>query len=191
MLKSTPSLWKYRKKLSDHEAEISLNVFTTFELSLSQIGSEQKRKSLSERRVTVHTLTLAAFTNASDVSENLFHIYIHENPHLPGWIRHFVKKRKWDRYRFEDALASSAGLSLLQIRQGEDSELYLSLHVLVAEWLKLRTNKKPRYIEAAVILAMSIMATKPDRMSFQARQSMISHMFMDPEWQEIHHWSTE
>lgn len=172
VLKTTPSLWEYRKKLSDHEAETSLSVFTTFELSFQYIGHRKK-----ERRIIEHVLTLSAFINAGNVSEKLFHTYIHHASRLPCWIRHFLRKGEWDHYIFEDALAELSSLSLLQIRQSENSELNLSLHSLVAEWVRLRTNKKQQYIiEAADILAVCIMAEDPDTMSFPARQSMISHI---------------
>ncbi len=109
VLKTTPSLWEYRKKLSNHEAKTSLSVFTTFELSFSQIGGSRR-----ERRAIEHALTLSAFINARDVSESLFHTYIHKTSLLPCWIRYFLRKGEWNHYKFEDALTGLSNLSLLQ-----------------------------------------------------------------------------
>lgn len=160
VLKTTPSFWEYRKKLGDRQAETSLSVFTTFELSFSQVGRSKEEKQFIER-----ILTLSAFLYEADVSEKLFRAFYHA---MDG---------PWDHYLFEDRMTDASSLSLVQIRQDQASELHLSLHVLVAEWLRLRAkNKKEIILEAANILAAFLKVEDPDGMSFLARESIILHI---------------
>ena len=66
ILESTPQLSQYRKLLGNAEKETSLNVFTTWELSFQQLQSEA-----SENNVEAKLLTLLAFFDEKDISEQL------------------------------------------------------------------------------------------------------------------------
>ena len=70
MLKHTPILWEYRKRLGDDKDETLLSVFTTWELSFQQIGKNNK-----EQTMIGHLLTLVAFINAINVDEDLFKLH--------------------------------------------------------------------------------------------------------------------
>ncbi len=67
ILKSTPQLSHYRKRLGNAEDETSLSVFTTWELSFQQLQSK-----VSENDVEAKLLTLLAFFDEKDISEQLF-----------------------------------------------------------------------------------------------------------------------
>ena len=67
ILESTPQLSQYRKRVGNAEEETSLNVFTTWELSFQQLQSEA-----SENDVEAKLLTLLAFFDEKDISEQLF-----------------------------------------------------------------------------------------------------------------------
>jgi hypothetical protein len=64
VLKHTPSLWEYRKRVGDDKHETLLSVFTTWELSFEHIGKNE-----DERMMIAHFLTLSAFFNAANASE--------------------------------------------------------------------------------------------------------------------------
>ena len=67
ILKNTPQLSQYRRKLGDEEKETSLNVFTTWELSVEQLELQTSADSTEMR-----LLTLFAFFDNKDIAEWLF-----------------------------------------------------------------------------------------------------------------------
>ncbi len=67
ILGSTPQLSQYIKRLGNAEEETSLYMFTTWELSFRQLQSEA-----SEDGVEAKILTLLAYFNEKDISEQLF-----------------------------------------------------------------------------------------------------------------------
>ena len=66
ILTNTPPLSQYRRKLGNDEKETSLNVFTTWELSFQQLQSQA-----SANNVEAKLLTLFAFFDNTDISEQL------------------------------------------------------------------------------------------------------------------------
>jgi hypothetical protein len=65
-----PELWNYRRRLkTDTEVETKLTVFTTWELSLDLISGD-----LTTRKDKIHILTLVAFLDSKEISDNLFGI---------------------------------------------------------------------------------------------------------------------
>ncbi len=106
ILESTPQLSQYRKKLGNAEEETSLNVFTTWELSFQQLQSEA-----SEKDVEAKLLTLLAFFDEKDISEQLFSGFItnqeqiSESAELLTWLNAFSSvEGQWDSDFFEDVL---------------------------------------------------------------------------------------
>jgi hypothetical protein len=67
ILRNTPQLSQYRRKLGDAENETSLNVFTTWQLSFQQLLSNT-----SEDSAAVKLLRLLAFFDNKDISEWIF-----------------------------------------------------------------------------------------------------------------------
>lgn len=68
VLRKTPALWDYRRKRNEADAENSLNVATTWELSFDQITGDSQEEIESKR----HLLTLSAFFGRQNISEGLF-----------------------------------------------------------------------------------------------------------------------
>jgi hypothetical protein len=79
ILKYTPTLWEYRKRLSESENETSISAFTTWEMSLEQVGDGDERLAIS------HFLTLSAFLDSTNVGDGLFRIYLVSQPQLLVW----------------------------------------------------------------------------------------------------------
>ena len=105
VLKETPNnLWEYRKKLDDTEAETSLSVFTTWELSFQQIDRYE-----SSGKTLKHLLSLSAFFNNTDIFEDLFRGY--KTSRNPNWLKEFCHERTWDSFKFQDVLAQLVKLN--------------------------------------------------------------------------------
>ncbi|CZS94317.1 uncharacterized protein RAG0_04354 [Rhynchosporium agropyri] len=77
ILKHTPNLNDYRRQLSEDEEETSLNVFTTWELSLQQLLETK-----DSGKENFDLLTLISFFDCKDVSEELFSSY---TPRAQSW----------------------------------------------------------------------------------------------------------
>ena len=155
ILKNTPQLSKYRKKLNNTEEETSLNVFTTWELSFQQLQSQATRNGIE-----IKLLTLLAYFDEKDISEQFFAEYEFED--IPGeiadmseWLNGlFNTDHHWDRDLFRDALIALRDLSLIQsFTQGADSFYHSSLHPLIKDWIQLRTDF-PACQENCLVVAM-------------------------------------
>lgn len=155
ILKHTPQLSQYRRHLNKDEKETSLNVFTTWELSMQQlIESAESGKDKAD------LLTLFAFFDCKDISEQLFSAYtqraqIFEGYHWPvdclvsclgkkypdgqllgGWDGHLKLDglEQWDSESFGDILNDLSEMSLVQSwAWGEDEYRHLSLHPLIKD----------------------------------------------------------
>ena len=144
ILTNTPPLSLYRRKLGNDEKETSLNVFTTWELSFQQLQSQA-----SANNVEAKLLTLFAFFDNKDISEQLlaeFGAYekeASESAKLLTWINGFTSPSgQWDTDSFAEALITLRDLSLLQgFAQEPDGFYHSSLHPLIKDWIRLRTSK--------------------------------------------------
>ena len=144
ILESTPQLSQYRRRLGNAEEGTSLNVFTTWELSFQQLQSE-----VSENHVEAKLLTLLAFFDEKDISEQLFAGFstnqeqISESAKLLIWLNYFSSvEGHWDSDFFGDVLIRLKDSSLLQaFARGLDRFYHASLHPLVKDWIRLRTDK--------------------------------------------------
>ena len=176
VLKHTPSLWEYRRKLGKDKDETLLSVFTTWELSFQQIG-----KNDDERMMIGHFLTLSAFLDASNVgiSGDLFKLCATSKRQSPEWIHLFTSGGSWDQYKYEDIIAELGSLSLLQIADTGSAVSHFFLHPLVTDWFKLRTDQKGREdftIEATVILAEYIGEQDRHKLPLKTKQYLLAHM---------------
>jgi tetratricopeptide (TPR) repeat protein len=70
ILKETPQMSQYRRRLNQSERETSLSVFTTWELSFQQLEDED-----TDGVNMADLLTLFAFFDCKDISEGLFKAY--------------------------------------------------------------------------------------------------------------------
>jgi tetratricopeptide (TPR) repeat protein len=172
ILKETPKLWEYRRKMGETEAEQSLSVATTWELSLGQVmgdaeGCESK----------THLLTLAAFFNNKNSSEEIFQIFHESN--TPPWMTIFVRDGVWDKYKFLDIIAELRNLSLIQNHDSGILGTSFSFHPLIQDWMKLRLSSQERQsytIEAMLILSKYIRSQDSNRITLQAKQTTLSHL---------------
>ncbi len=150
ILQHTPDLFEYRKSLLPGSEPSVLSVFTTWELSLEQLGDDRPHLE--------HLLTLAAFFDHNKVHEALFSTRCTLNFTAcsgvqDGWLQCLLMDTAWDSYRFQDIVANLHGLSLLQEFWMEDGHIVFSLHPLVNDWLRTRLGEKDRasmIVEAAV-----------------------------------------
>ena len=70
ILTQTSQMSQYRRKLNDGERETALNVFTTWELSFQQLKvAESGNKRIAD------ILTVFAFFDCNDISEQLFEAF--------------------------------------------------------------------------------------------------------------------
>ena len=136
ILTNTPPLSLYRRKLGNDEKETSLNVFTTWELSFQQLQSQA-----SANNVEAKLLTLFAFFDNKDISEQLlaeFGAYekkASKSAKLLTWINGFTNASgQWDTDSFADVLITLRDLSLLQgFAQESDGFYHSSLHPLIKD----------------------------------------------------------
>jgi tetratricopeptide (TPR) repeat protein len=194
VLKNTPLLWEYRRKIDGDKEETLLSVFTTWELSFQQI-----HKSDDERILISHFLTLSAFLNASDVGEDIFKFSFtqgterlddeclekegledeHARSKHSKWTQLFTSDGAWDQYKYEDIITELSNLSLLQRVATESTVLHFSLHPLVADWLRLRTKLKRQkafMMEGTTILANYIDKQDRDGLSLEVKQYLLAHI---------------
>ena len=145
ILKNTPPLSEYKKKLGNNEEETSLNVFTTWELSFQQLESKA-----SGSNSEVKLLTLFAFFDNKDISEQLFAEFEANekakstSAELLTWLNAFTDgtSGEWSSDSFADVLITLRDLSLLQgFAQEPNGYYHLSLHPLIKDWIQLRTSK--------------------------------------------------
>jgi tetratricopeptide (TPR) repeat protein len=155
ILKYTPSLTEYRRKLDDDEKETVLNVFTTWEPSFQQIHGDETGERLRS------FLTTAAFFDTRDIGEDLFE-RANDLKTVPVWIDAFISEGELDRVRYRKALAELSKLSLLNLAIEDTKQCRFYLHPLVADWLRLRVGPERRRlytIESCCLLAKLIKST--------------------------------
>ena len=153
ILQYTPDLFEYRKSLLPGSEPSVLSVFTTWELSMEQLGDDRPHLE--------HLLTLSAFFDHNKVHEALFSTrctldFTACSGVKDGWLQCLLTDAAWDSYRFQDIIANLHGLSLLQKFWIEDGHIVFSLHPLVNDWLRTRVGGKDRAsmsVEAAVTVA--------------------------------------
>ena len=195
ILENTPQLSQYRKRLGNAEEETSLNVFTTWELSFRQLQSEA-----SEDRVEAKLLTLMAYFNEKDISEQFFarfdanHELVLESAKLLMWLKAFVSESdQWDSDFFGDVLIRLSDSSLLQaFARGLDGFYHASLHPLIKDWIRLRTDRSTSQENTCVaaMLVSQILVKSWQKQDFDlpllAKQYITSHIIaLEESYQEF------
>lgn len=135
-MENTPQLSVYRKRLGNAEEETSLSVFTTWELSFQQLQSQA-----SENNIDAKLLTLFAFFDEKDISEQLFAEFdfgqeeMSESAKLLIWLSAFSNASgQWESDLFTEVLISLRDSSLLQAFTREsDGFHHSSLHPLIKD----------------------------------------------------------
>ena len=174
ILKHTPTLWAYRKRISDQdEQDRSISAFTTWELSFDDLDDTDKNH-------FVHALTLAAFMDSTSMSEWFFRAYHHcraTNP--PAWLSAFTTDGTWDNYKFQDAIAQLLSVSLVQNMEITPTGTRFSLHPLVSQWLRLRADNAARaaYATEAIELLHAVIESQDDyHMTIRVKHDCLRHM---------------
>ena len=185
ILKYIPALWEYRKTLSQSENETSISAFTTWEMSLEQVGDGNERLAIS------HFLTLSAFLDSTNVGDSLFRNYLVSQPQMPAWTSCLVTNGHWDAYRFQDLVASLHALSLIEGADFGGTETRFSLHPLIKDWLRLRLSESEdlEYAREAIQqVTASVEAQYNEETSLETRRILISHIdaCMENEKESLH-----
>ena len=186
ILKNTPPLSEYRKKLGNNEEETSLNVFTTWELSFQQLESKA-----SENNSEVKLLTLFAFFDNKDISEQLFAEFESyeeaksTSAKLLTWLNAFTDDTsgEWSSGSFADVLITLRDLSLLQgFAQEPNGYYHLSLHPLIKDWIQLRTSKlvgqENIYMAATLVNGMLLSSWRNEHfeLPLSSKQKILLHI---------------
>lgn len=172
ILKHTPLLWDYHKKVSNDQITSLMTTFTTWEMSLQQISPDVDADSI------VHFLTLSAFLDSRSVGQSLFSAFLTWLPQDAHWTSIFLTQNQWDEFKYQDLLALLRGLSLIQDIQFRSREAHFSLHPLVKEWLRLRcpsADSTGYYQEAMQLVSVSIENSYEDETSFEVRSNLVAH----------------
>lgn len=195
ILKETPRMSQYRRKIGEAADETALNVFTTWELSYQQL-----EKLDDENRYKSAILTLFAFFDCQHISQQLFETYCKEEfLSYPDVLRIeeplllFVdENKKWDQQKFVDILNDLSRLSLIQSwYRDEENNCHLSLHPLVQDWIRLRASPQLCYdhsLLSAYILATELKLSdsyKSFMMPLPLRQEILSHLNVHDENQNL------
>ncbi|KFY53432.1 hypothetical protein V496_07587 [Pseudogymnoascus sp. VKM F-4515 (FW-2607)] len=172
VLSEIPELWDYQRRLkTDSEAMTKLSVFTTWELSVQLItGTPTAQKD------KIHILTLAAFLDSKEVSDDLFACYGSKNI---DWLASCVRDGAWDKYEAQGILKELRKLSLLQsLHIGEDGTAF-SLHPLIQDWVKLRVKSDARRafaVEAILVVSAFLDKHDANNMTLSTKQALLSHL---------------
>ncbi|KAI9684109.1 MAG: hypothetical protein M1829_003379 [Trizodia sp. TS-e1964] len=183
ILEHTPQISQYRRRLNDSDKETSLNVFTTWELSFQQLETTQTQGGLK-----ANLLTLFGFFNHKDISERIFEEFcLKKDPldQLASCLDSLIDifQESWDGDLFLDILSELRDLSLLQNFAPEaDGFQHFSLHPLVKDWIRLRTDKK--ICQEYSLIATEMLAEVIESywrnhqydMSLVAKQEILSHV---------------
>lgn len=188
MFRYTPDGWEYRKITTGGIQDSAVSVFTTWEMSLSQLGQGDDYR-LQARDF----LATCAFLDYGHVSELILRHKIREEiAQLYGgceWQQLFFNSDgSWDTNRFENFLRDLSSLAL--VSQGRDSSttLYFSMHPLVAEWLTSTCYKSIEKRRDAVFRSVHLVSATLghvtpmhndypfDFTSFEQKQEILCHM---------------
>ena len=155
VLQQTHQMTQYRRKLNDEDKETALNVFTTWELSFRHLQPQQ-----------ADLLTLFAFFNGKDISEELFEKFL-ANPISKAEERLKTNQAllllldldgKLDEHKFGEHIINFYEIALLQSwSQEPDGYRHFSFHPLVQDWVLLRTDKHS-FLRSLLISATSKIA---------------------------------
>ena len=172
VLRETPSFSEYQRRMKPHaEVETRLSVFTTWELSFSQIPG-----TISTQRAKRHVLTLAGFFDRNAILEAIFRSYQEE---ATTWQLFSATDGAWNSQVFQAALKEMYNLSLVQSLRISKSGAEFSLHPLIQEWIKSRNPPEDREAyatEVILMLAKHIGNRDLINMSYEERRIYMPHV---------------
>ena len=140
-----PSGWPYQRAHDDQQCVSDLCVFTTWELSLDELGSSVDVEPF------IDLLTLAAFTGSSRLLPEMLRMQVEENLAAELGCRDlYTREGKWDPWKYQDTIVQLYSVSLISEIDMSSAEITFVIHPLVKEWLKVRAGdpKDKMYIEA-------------------------------------------
>ncbi|KAI9762573.1 MAG: hypothetical protein M4579_000376 [Chaenotheca gracillima] len=203
ILETTPHLSQYRRKLGNTEGEVSLSVFTTWELSFQQLQTQ-----VGKDGIEIKALTLFAFFDNENIDEGVFYSYVSRAPFdllnsfraVPTsdcsessessetfeasleWLQGFLDDEGlWEPQLFEDCLITLRDLSLLQAFTREPDGFRAVLHPLIKDWIRLRTPEsvcREYTLMGTIILRESILDRWPIQdlpITFSAKPKIFVH----------------
>lgn len=145
IMKYIPSGWPYQKAHDSQQCVSDLCVFTTWELSLAELGSSVDVEPF------IDLLTFAAFAGASYVLTKKLRTQAEENLAAElGCHDLYTSEGKWDPWKYQDSIVQLYSVSLISEIDMSSAEIEFVIHPLVEEWLKVRAGdpKDKMYIEA-------------------------------------------
>ncbi|CZR70053.1 uncharacterized protein PAC_19954 [Phialocephala subalpina] len=156
VLRHTPQLWEYKRRLGTEEQESRLSVFTTWELAFEQLE-------LCKMVKETDMIKLSGFLHHTCISEELFEAHF-EGSVDPGGPKAFTDNESaWDKYQFRDIVVNLRELFLIQdVSPDSNGPCKVSLHPLVSDWIKLRENVKTRqdYSTEAIKIVTSFLRSR-------------------------------
>jgi tetratricopeptide (TPR) repeat protein len=178
VLKETPLLWEYTKRLVGddiHAQETALSAFATWEMSFDQIRDGPVFKATK-----VHLLTVSAFFDNQEIFEEFFNAYLGTvETKERSWFHGFSRDAAWSSYEFQDVMAELRNLSLLQNLDITESGAHFSLHPLIKDWVKLRMEPRDysNYaIEAIMMLSAYLNTCDITDMTLGMKRTLTSHL---------------
>ncbi|KAI9871969.1 MAG: hypothetical protein M1830_002210 [Pleopsidium flavum] len=183
VLRHTPeSLWEYRRQMGEAEKEVSLSVFTTWEMSFQQTPRDH-----NEKKSIDHFLTLSAFLDTARISEDLFESYFTESH--PEWMQIFDSEGNWSADKFQDTICRLLNLSLIQNVDINGVQTSFSLHPIIRDWLQLRQKHQQPHDysrEAMRLLSVFIQTHNPSALTLQGRNEILSHIEICVQLEAVH-----
>jgi hypothetical protein len=88
VLRHTPNLWEYKKRLSAEERESTISVFTTWELSFEQLQLRKMEKEIS-------LIRLLGFFHCASISQEVFQAYAECSSHCGDPVVSFFLPSLW------------------------------------------------------------------------------------------------
>lgn len=181
-------IWSQRPKLWTYEE----TVYTTWELSYDLIDDDDQGRI---RKGAI--LTMLAFLDFRSISRELFNVPRQISTHEtskedvldlvePPWLREVLRNDgAWDLLKIDDLLDDFKDLSLLQISERwQQGAFKISLHPLVAEWIKYRaradrSTEMQCLFQASVLVAACMNALAKSQvsrlLSDQAQEEVLKH----------------
>ncbi|KAI4860991.1 hypothetical protein F4820DRAFT_435222 [Hypoxylon rubiginosum] len=165
ILESVPSLWEYNEPVPNEDGErtadiMAKTVFTTWNLSFTLLKPSTPTGAL---KVTV--LSLLAFFDEHEISEELFEVYYSANAtnqQLEYMSLFTDEKQQWSSRKFDSLMREFSRLSLItshDIERKETRYALVSLHPLVRDWINLRQDldtHRANFTTFTRILAVSL-----------------------------------
>jgi len=147
VMREIPQFCQYRRMLPGEDKETSLSLLTTWEMSLQLLCVGEHAGELEQ------VITLFAFFNPVNIGERLFSNDADDGNLTTSPMSLFRDDDgDWNHLGFEDAVVKMQELSLLQFSHCNESEITVSLHSMVSEWLRMRLDEdlKRRYLNPAI-----------------------------------------